>query len=130
MKPVQIGITGGIGSGKTLVCEVMEAIGIPVYYADSEAKGLLESNHTVVEGVSRIIGHEAYDSNGKANRSFISSVVFADQNKLNDLNALIHPMVQKHYRDWVVSQTGKTLVGKEAAIMFESGADRDMDYII
>src|SRR5688572_12725570 len=130
MKPVQIGITGGIGSGKTLVCEVLEEIGIPVYYADIEAKLLLETNQSIVDGVTRIIGPEAYDSEGKANRGVISSVVFADENKLNDLNALIHPMVQKHYRDWVGSHIGKTLIGKEAAIMFESGADRDMDYII
>jgi dephospho-CoA kinase len=130
MKPVQIGITGGIGSGKTLVCEVMEAAGIPVYYADAEAKKLLESNELAVNGVTRIIGKGAYDSEGKANRSFIASVVFADKDKLEELNTLIHPMVQKHYRDWVNSKAGKPYVGKEAAIMFESGADRDMDFII
>jgi dephospho-CoA kinase len=130
MKPVKIGITGGIGAGKSIVCKILEIIGIPVYQADKESKKLLETDPEVVERVKALLGNEAYSSGDKANRSYISSVVFNHPEKLKKLNDILHPAVSKHFLEWVSIQTNKPVLAKEAAIMFESGSDKEMDLII
>ena len=129
MRPLKLGITGGIGSGKSVVCRIFKEIGIPVYDADQEAKILLKSDPEIVSAVKQLIGKEAYDPSGSPNRAFISSVVFSSPEKLEALNNIIHPAVRKNFLEWVDANAEKKIVVKEAAIMFESGAWKDMDFI-
>jgi len=130
MKPLQLGVTGGIGSGKSVVCRIFEELGIPVYNADIEAKRLLEADMQVREKVILLLGKKAYSLEGTANRSYIASLVFADDSKLEELNNIIHPAVQNDYLEWVSKHVVHPIVIKEAAIMFESGSYKGMDYIV
>ncbi|MDQ3051205.1 MAG: dephospho-CoA kinase [Bacteroidota bacterium] len=130
MKTFQLGITGGIGSGKSVVCRVLEVLGIPVFNADEASKQLLENNHDVIYAVKKLLGTEAYQTDGKANRQFIAGIVFTDENKLQQLNNILHPAVQKNYKAWVAGHQHLQLVAKEAAIMFESGSYAYMDAIV
>jgi len=130
MKPVQLGITGGIGSGKSIVGKVLEELGIPIFHADIEARRLLENDTLVIAAVTRIIGNNAYMPDGRPDRGFIASEVFSNSEKLKELNAVIHPKVQRNYEEWVNSHSDKFIVAKEAAIMFESGSHKGMDFIV
>ncbi len=130
MKPFQLGVTGGIGSGKSVICAVLSTLGIPVYNADDESKKLLETNPDVVVAVTSLLGKDSYLPDGKADRPFIANVVFNHPEKLQKLNSILHPAVQSHYRDWVASNTSFEIVVKEAAILFESGAYKDMNAVI
>ena len=130
MKPVKIGITGGIGTGKSMICLVLEHLGIPVYHADEESKKLLETNAAVVVAVKNLLGNEAYDHAQKANRSYIASIVFNDREKLQKLNEILHPAVRQNFMEWLLKMDNHKLVAKEAAIMFESGSYKDMDYVV
>ena len=129
MKPLLIGITGGIGSGKSIICRVLSILGYPVFDADAQAKIILE-NHEIQVKVITLLGDKAYLENGKPNREFIASVVFNDNEKLKSLNGIIHPAVQKQFHEWVRDNQNAQLVFKEAAIMFESGSHKEMDKII
>lgn len=122
----QLGVTGGIGSGKTLVCSILEKLGIPVYYADREARRLMESEGVLREKLTVSFG-EAIFRGGKLNREALARRVFADASQLAELNALVHPAVREDYVDWVARQQGVPYVVEEAAILFESGADRFLD---
>ena len=93
----QLGITGGIGSGKTLVCRVFESLGIPVYYADVEAKRLMNSHSVLKESIHGLLGREAY-RNGDLDRRYVGSRVFGDRDLLEKLNRLVHPVVREDYR--------------------------------
>ncbi len=130
MKAFQLGITGGIGSGKSVVCRVLEVLGIPVYNADEASKQLLENNNEVIDAVKNLLGVGAYHSDGSANRSFIAGIVFNDAAKLQQLNDILHPAVQKDYENWFAKNQHVELVAKEAAIMFESGSHKFMDAIV
>jgi dephospho-CoA kinase len=130
MKPIQVGITGGIGSGKSVVCQVLKVLGIPVYNADEESKKILDSDEKVIEAVIHLIGPDAYVSKGCANRTYIAGVVFNHPEKLQALNAILHPAVQDHYRNWVTTHKDSAVVAKEAAIMFESGSYKDMNAVV
>ncbi len=130
MKPINLGVTGGIGSGKSVVCKIFAALGIPVYDADTEAKLLMESDPLLMVEVKKLLGEEAYSSENVINRKFIAEQVFNNPEKLNALNNLIHPAVRNHYLAWAGSRGESQLVVKEAAIMFESGSWKDMDYIL
>lgn len=126
----KIGITGGIGSGKTTVARVFEQLGIPVYHADYWAKEIMNTEPLVIERLKELFGEHIYDSAGKANRKRIAELVFADKNKLNELNSIIHPAVWLHGENWLKQHTGKPYILKEAAILFESGGNKDMDKVI
>jgi len=130
MKPLQIGITGGIGSGKSIVCQALKVLGIPVYNADEASKMLLETNPDVIHSVTELLGNDAYHPDGKANRGYIAGIIFSNPDKLQGLNSILHPAVQRDYRNWVMTKTSSTIVVKEAAIMFESGSHKDMDTVI
>lgn len=130
MKPLQLGVTGGIGSGKSVVCRIFEILGIPVYNADLEAKRLLETDTKVREEVTFLLGKKAYTKEGRVDRTFISGVVFADDLKLKALNNIVHPAVQLDYLNWFSIHYDSPFVVKESAIMFESGSSRGMDYIV
>jgi dephospho-CoA kinase len=124
----RVGITGGIGSGKSTVCRLFETLGIPVYDADYWAKWLLGNDPELIEGVKSIFGEAAY-LDGAYNRSYISKVVFEDAEKLAALNAIAHPAVERHATAWHQQQKAPYTL-KEAALMIESGSYRHLDYLI
>ncbi len=128
--PLQIGITGGIGSGKTTVCKIFEALGIPVYYADDRAKALMVENEQVRTQVRKHIGGESYFNDGQLNRGYIAQVVFKDKEKLNVLNRIVHPAVLEDGLKWHNSQHGVPYTLKEAALMIESGNYKFLDKLI
>ena len=121
-----MGLTGGIGSGKTLVCSILEKLGIPVYYADSAARRLMNSDEELSKNIVGIFGDEVYNG-ASLNRDLLARKVFGNQEMLEKLNAMVHPAVRKDYSGWVESQKGAPYVVEEAAILFESGADTLLD---
>jgi dephospho-CoA kinase len=126
---LKIGITGGIGTGKTTVCEIFELLGIPVFYADSVGKQLMTANADVKQKVKNLFGDEAYLPDETVNRKHIAGIVFNDQNKLNLLNNIIHPAVKEAFNIWCSNQISAYVI-KEAAIMFESNSYQDNDFNI
>ena len=127
---IVVGITGGIGSGKTTVCQVFSRLGVPVYEADTAAHQIYETHPELVEWIGREISPEAIDKSGKINRKKLGEVVFADEYKLRLLNEQVHPRVKKDFEAWKSKQKGMSYVLKEAAILFESGASEDCDKVI
>lgn len=127
-KPLKIGITGGIGSGKTLVSGVFQKLGAPTYNADDRAKWLMNNNTKIVIKVIDLFGPEAY-INGELNRSLIAKQVFKNTSLLAKLNAVVHPIVFDDFDEWYEAQTYPYVL-KEAALLFESGSYRDLDAII
>ncbi|MEN8156998.1 MAG: dephospho-CoA kinase [Bacteroidota bacterium] len=125
----QVGVTGGIGSGKTMVCSVLEILGVPVYNADREAKCMLNTHPVLREGVIGLLGEEAY-RDGKLDRAYVGSRVFGDREMLEKLNTLIHPAVREDFHNWASGYSGVPYVVKEAAILFESGANRLLDLTV
>jgi dephospho-CoA kinase len=125
---IKVGLTGGIGSGKTTVSRVFEILGIPVYNADNTAKRLMNTDETLKKKIIEYFGKEAYRE-GTLNRKFLASVVFSDTGKLDVLNGLIHPLTIKDAADWINRQSGPYVI-KEAALLFESGAAENLDYVI
>jgi dephospho-CoA kinase len=125
----RIGITGGIGSGKSIACKVFVLMNIPVYDADSRAKFLMENDPEVKELISRNFSEEAY-INGALNRKFLSDGVFNDNEKLDILNRIVHPSVKADFENWSKDQAGAEFVIKEAALLFESGSYKDLDRVI
>lgn len=128
-----IGITGGIGSGKTYVCNLLEEKGIRIYNADIRAKYLLENNAEIRSKVIHLLGSGAYLTDGKPDRSFIASKVFQDNTLLHALNAIIHPATLSDYEIWktqVPADYTWNFQLKEAAILFESGSHKGLDAVI
>lgn len=123
---LRIGVTGGIGGGKSLVCNILEKMGVPVYYADQEARRLMNGRPELREGISRLLGPEAYRA-GELDRQRVASMVFADPVLLDELNKLVHPAVHEDFYEWTRLQEGKPVVAEEAALLFESGAYRMLD---
>lgn len=128
--PLQIGITGGIGSGKTTACRVFEALGIPVYYADARAKWLMVHQAGLKSEIQALFGDEAYDEAGQLNRPHIARLAFQDQSLLDQLNALVHPAVGEDAAAWHARQSGVPYTLKEAALLFESGSFKALDAVI
>lgn len=122
-----IGLTGGIGSGKTLVATLFSKLGIPVYNADEQAKELMQS-HSVVERITKVFGEKAY-VDGKLNRPFIASIVFNNKSQLNRLNSIVHPAVREDFKSWLKTVKSDYVI-REAAILFESQSYKDCDKII
>jgi len=125
---IKIGITGGIGSGKSTVSSIFELLGIPVYYADIEAKKLMVSSQTIRSKIVELFGTESYQ-NGELNRKHIASIAFNDVSVLEKLNATVHPVVIDDYKHWVKQQNSPYTL-KEAALLFESGSYLDSDFNI
>ncbi len=126
---LKIGLTGGIGSGKTTVAKVFEVLGIPVYYADDAAKQLMNNNEALKQQLITSFGKETYFENGELNRKHLSSIVFADKEKLALLNSFVHPATIADAQQWFSKQTAAYVV-KEAALLFESGTAEGLDYVI
>ena len=128
--PLLIGVTGGIGSGKSMVCKLFECLDIPVYYADSRAKWLTNNDREIREKVVALLGHEAYDHQEMYNTRFVASSVFKNEPLLKELNAIIHPVVLRDTKAWVAQHTGVPYVVKEAAIMAKAGQSNAVDYVV
>lgn len=129
-QPLRIGITGGIGSGKTTICKLFETSGIPVYYADAAAKHLMVHNPDLVSQIKAHFGTEAYTQSGELNRAYLAGIVFHDEKKLKLLNSLVHPVVEKDAQAWHARQQDAPYTLKEAALIFESGSHRHLDRVI
>jgi dephospho-CoA kinase len=129
-KTLKIGITGGIGSGKTTVCKIFETLGIPIYYADDRAKHLMTADETLITGIQNLFGMAAYAPDGSLNRPYIAQIAFNDPSKLKALNALVHPAVRYDAKMWHESQLNKPYTLQEAALLFENGSYSLFDKII
>lgn len=127
---LKIGITGGIGSGKTTVCKVFELLGVPVFYADDIAKSIMHTDPILKSGILEAFGQKSYTQSGELNRSYISSIVFNDKHELEKLNSLVHPAVFRAFDTWVLSQKEASYVIKEAALLYESDAYKMCDQTI
>jgi dephospho-CoA kinase len=125
---LQIGLTGGIGSGKTTVAKVFETLGIPVYYADEAGKRLLNENAELKQQIITQFGEESYND-GKLNRKHLASIVFNNKQKLEQLNSLVHPATIQDAQHWMKQQSTAYAI-KEAALIFESGSGTGLNYII
>jgi dephospho-CoA kinase len=125
---ITVGITGGIGSGKTIVCRIFSELGIAVYNADAEAKQMynLES---VKDELKKKFGETVFDAEGNADKKKIADLIFNDEKALKEVNDLIHPLVLRHFDEWREKQTGPYVL-KEAAILFESGSNSDCEKVI
>lgn len=119
-----IGLTGGIGSGKTTVAKTIEAKGYPVYYSDVRAKEIVNDDEVLKEKIITLLGERAYDEQGKYNRKWVAEQVFNDKDLLQKLNSLIHPAVKNDFEEWVARQTVR-FVFKETALLFELGLDKN-----
>jgi dephospho-CoA kinase len=118
---LKVGITGGIGSGKTTVCKVFELLGIPVFYADDVAKSIMQTDPVLKTALLDTFGENSYTKDGMLNRAYISSIVFNDKQELEKLNSLVHPAVLRAFDNWVLYQHESPYVIKEAALLYESG---------
>lgn len=128
-KIFKVGITGGIGSGKSLICKIFAIFGIPVYDADSRAKWLLNNDQILINEVKQHFGIDSY-LNNELNRSLIANIVFKDPSQLEKLNAMVHPRVAYDYENWLDKHHDKPYTLKEAALLFESGSYKNLDRII
>jgi len=126
---LRVGVTGGIGSGKSLVCEIIARMGFPVYNADLEARNLTNTNSTIIAKVKALLGNDIYTKEG-LDRKRTALMVFQDAGLLNKLNAIIHPEVANHFSSWCELHAESPLVFLEAAILLESGMDKLMDRIV
>lgn len=125
---LKVGLTAGIGSGKSTVAKVFETLGIPVYYADDEAKELMQSNPIIVAQIKTYFGEAAY-KDGKLNRPYISKLVFNQPEKLQVINSIVHPVTIVHAANWMNAQKTPYVI-KEAAIFFESGSHQHVDIMV
>ena len=125
---LRIGLTGGIGSGKSTVARIFEVLGVPVYYADDAAKRLMNEDEELKEKIRQQFGEAVY-TDGKLNRKLLAEIVFNAPEKLNQLNALTHPATIAGAERWMQSQTMPYCI-KEAALIFESGAQEHLDHVI
>jgi dephospho-CoA kinase len=129
---LRIGITGGIGSGKSVVARVFAALGVPVYDSDSRAKHVMAHDLVLRAQLQEAFGAEAYDAAGELNRPYLARVAFNDAAQLARLNALVHPRVGEDFATWSAAQSaaGQPYILKEAALLYESGAYKGLDAII
>ncbi len=125
----KIGITGGIGSGKTTVCRIFEALGIPVYYADVRAKQLMVEDKKLIQNIISTFGEESY-IDGILNRSHLANLVFRDKKLLEKLNGIVHPALGRDYEQWRDQQRDVPYTLEEAAILFEMSGHKRMDKVI
>jgi dephospho-CoA kinase len=124
-----VGLTGGIGSGKTTVAKMFQELGVSIYIADIEAKKLMHSSKEIKEELIAAFGEQTY-TNGELNRSYLSNIVFNQPEQLQKINAIVHPRVGQHFKDWYAARHGETYVIKEVAILFENDSYKHCDKVI
>lgn len=125
---LKVGITGGIGSGKSVVCQVFKTLGIPVFSADDAAQYVMTHDAVLIQSIKRLLGEESY-KDGKPHRPHIATLVFKQPGLLQQLNSLVHPATIAYGKQWMEAQTTPYVI-KEAAIFFESGSYKDMDVMV
>jgi dephospho-CoA kinase len=126
--PLKVGLTGGIGSGKTTVAKIFAILGVPVYDADASTKNLYETNAELKQALIKNFGEDIYNEKG-LNRPKLSAIVFSNPKQLDLLNRLVHPLTIKDAEEWMHKQTSLYVI-KEAALIFESGSASDLDLVI
>jgi len=124
---MKLGVTGGIGSGKTSVCRVFNVLGIPVYSADNEARKIMDDDVEIISGINKIVGKNLYPE-GNLDRMELATLIFNDPSLLSKVNSLVHPVVFEHFKKWTEIQDTPYVI-MEAAILFESGAANLVDRI-
>lgn len=125
---LKVGVTGGIGSGKSVVCQVFSTLGIPVFNADETARRLMESDAALIKAIKELLGESVY-VDGKLDRVKVSAIIFREPGKLQQINALVHPATIKSGESWFSAVTAPYAV-KEAAIFFESGSHKEIDVMV
>ena len=126
--PLKIGLTGGIGSGKTTIAKVFKLLSVPVYYADDASKRLYKTDKSLIQKLKAHFGEDIYNED-ELDRSKLATVVFNDPAKLELLNSLVHPPTIRDAQEWMQAQTTPYII-KEAALLFESGSTEGLDYIV
>ena len=129
LAPILVGITGGIGSGKSTVAKIFSILGIPIYSADDRAKWLMGNNELLKTQLIEAFGEQAYQADGKLDRSFLAKTVFSDPEKVKVINSLVHPAVGRDFLEWASSQDSPYVL-KEAALIFETGGEKTLDFVI
>jgi len=127
--PLKVGITGGIGSGKSMVCHILETMGYPVFYSDDEAKRIMSHHPQVRDFLIRQVGKEVYNTDG-LNRALLAEKLFSNAQLLSQVNELVHPLVRRAFDEFVEEYPESPLVFNEAAILFETGAYKRFDAIV
>ena len=127
---MKVAVTGGIGSGKSLVCSILEKIGVPVFYADDVSKMLINNSPEIKRSLTALFGTDIYLENGTIHRKKLANIIFNDNIALQKVNSIIHPEVRKAFDVWAEQQTSAPYVVQEAAILFESGLISHFDKII
>lgn len=125
---IAVGLTGGIGSGKTTVAKEFYLLGIPIYIADEEAKRLMVTSKSIKEKLINLLGKSAYED-GALNKVYIADKIFNDAGILQKMNDIVHPEVARHFKNWCAEQQSVFVI-KEAAILFENGSYKSCDYVI
>ncbi|SHF83703.1 dephospho-CoA kinase [Mariniphaga anaerophila] len=125
-----VGITGGIGSGKSTVCNVFRVLGVPVFEADAVAKSLYNTNKPIKSGLIHLFGESIYTPDGNLDRKKLASEIFNNDIQLAKVNELVHPVVRKEFENWINMQQNAPYIIHEAAILFESGLYRMMDFTL
>lgn len=126
---LKVGVTGGIGSGKSIVCRIFNLLGVPVYNADLAARSLMENDPQIRSRLIEAFGVETYTSAGKLNRGYLAKAVFDNAGQLKRLNSIVHPAVFRDAEKWFSQQTFPYAI-KEAALIFETGGEKDLDLVI
>ena len=129
MKPYLLGITGGIGSGKSTVSKIFEILGVKIYQSDDIAKYLMENDNKLISSIINYFGEESY-IDGKINKEYISKNVFYDKEKLKTINNLVHPVVINDFKKWCLINKNEKILIKEAALLFESKSYKELDFVI
>ncbi|HBF88366.1 MAG TPA: dephospho-CoA kinase [Bacteroidales bacterium] len=127
---LKIGVTGGIGSGKSVVCTIFKQLGIPIFNADIEAKRIMVSNQNVVNQIKLNFGDVIYNEDSSINKKKLADIIFTNKEALKIINSIIHPEVKNEFEYWACLQNSKPYVIEESAILFESGAYKNFDKII
>jgi dephospho-CoA kinase len=125
---VKVGVTGGMGSGKSTICRIFEIMSVPVYYADMRARKLIEEDDRLIEGYQLLFGADAY-VDGRLNRSLVAERIFTNKVLLQKVNELVHPVVREDFEKWVYRQDSPYVI-EEAAVLLESGGRKIFDKVV
>lgn len=126
---IKLGITGGIGSGKSLVCRLLQLMEIPVYISDLETKRLMSTDTSIREGLVALLGEEVY-VDGVLNKTLLASFLFGSADHARQINGIIHPRVKEDFRQWVAAHQSYPIVGIESAILVEAGFTDEVDFVV
>ncbi|WP_420385423.1 dephospho-CoA kinase [Roseivirga sp.] len=126
-RPLLVGITGGIGSGKSTVSRLFQILGVPVYNSDDRGKHLMVHHQPLIDQIRKAFGEDSYFGDGTLNRSYLASEVFSNEEKLKLLNSFVHPAVGEDFKSWIATHTDANYLLKETALLFETGIYKELD---